>query len=77
MPGIPKPKPCFLDDQQKFRVQRRQQIWISDDRARYFTWDSLHGEIEVFDKRGFHLGSLDAETGEFLKQPVRGRKIDV
>ncbi|MBZ0108922.1 MAG: hypothetical protein K8F52_09650 [Candidatus Scalindua rubra] len=77
MPGTPKPKPCFLDEQDKFGVRGGKQIWLSNDRARYFTWDSLHGEIEVFNKRGWHLGSLDAETGQYIKQPVKGRKINV
>ncbi|WP_256659957.1 colicin E3/pyocin S6 family cytotoxin [Pseudomonas sp. LS-2] len=42
---------------------------------RYYSWDSLHGEFEVFDRRGFHLGSVWPETGVALKPPVRGRRI--
>jgi hypothetical protein len=42
-----------------------------------YTWDSLHGEIEVFNKRGKHLGAIDAIHGKLIKDPVRGRKIDV
>jgi len=41
-----------------------------------FTWDSLHGEIEVFNKRGKHLGAMDP-FGKFIKSAVKGRKIDV
>ena len=51
--------------------------WRSRDGQRLFTWDSLHGEIEVFDLRGRHLGVLDAVTGEWRKGPIRGRRIDV
>lgn len=72
-----KPNPCFLDEQTKFGVRGGNQIWISPDKSRYYTWDSLHGEIEVFDKRGWHLGSLDAISGTFIKNPVKGRKINV
>ena len=77
MPGLPKPKPCFLDEQKKFGVRGNQQVWISKNGARYYTWDSLHGEIEVYNKKGFHLGSLDAITGEFIKPAIKGRKINV
>ncbi|RKY05088.1 MAG: hypothetical protein DRP66_10935 [Planctomycetota bacterium] len=51
--------------------------WINLKRNRFYTWDSLHGEIEVFDKKGFHLGALDAVSGQFIKLPVKGRRIDV
>ena len=42
-----------------------------------FEWDELHGEIEVYNKRGRHLGALDAVTGSLIKPAVRGRSIDV
>ena len=38
---------------------------------------SLHGEVEVFNRRGHHLGALDPVTGELVKQAVPGRRIDV
>jgi hypothetical protein len=52
-------------------------LWRSPDGKRYYTWDSLHGEIEVFNKRGRHLGAADAVTGRFIKAPVKGRSINV
>ena len=76
MTGKPKPSPCFLDEQEKYLVSGGQQVWISTDRERLFTWDSLHGEIEAFNKRGVHLGSLDAVTGVYIKDPVKGRRLD-
>ncbi len=36
--------------------------------GRLYSWDELHGEIEVFNKQGWHLGALDAKTGELIKQ---------
>jgi hypothetical protein len=42
---------------------------------RYYTWDYLHSEIEVFDRRGKHLGAIGALTGEFIKSAVEGRRI--
>jgi Cytotoxic len=44
---------------------------------RIYEWDSLHGELEVYDSRGHHLGAADAESGELIKPAVRGRRIDV
>ena len=73
--GIPKPTPCFLDLMEKHRVIAGKQIWISPERNRLYTWDSLHGEIEVFDKNGYHLGSMDALTGKLIKPAVKGRRI--
>jgi hypothetical protein len=46
-------------------------------RDRIYEWDSLHGELEVYNNRGRHLGAADAETGEMIKPAVRGRRIDV
>jgi len=54
-----------------------QKLWRSQDKERYYTWDALHGEIEVFNKRGKHLGVLDAINGTMIKAAVRGRKINV
>ncbi|MGZ5200924.1 MAG: colicin E3/pyocin S6 family cytotoxin [Telluria sp.] len=54
-----------------------QKRWRSKDGTRLYTWDWTHGEIEVFNKRGRHLGSLDAITGELIKDPVPGTTIDV
>lgn len=54
-----------------------QKRWRSKDGKRLYTWDALHGEIEVFTKKGKHLGALDAVTGQLIKEPIPGRKIDV
>ena len=44
---------------------------------RYYERDHTHGDVEVYDSRGNHLGSMDPETGEMTKPPVPGRKINV
>jgi hypothetical protein len=38
--------------------------------------DELHGEFEVYNARGKHLGVVDLE-GKWIKEAVKGRKIDV
>ncbi|WP_328528974.1 colicin E3/pyocin S6 family cytotoxin [Nocardioides sp. NBC_00368] len=37
-------------------------------------WDSQHGEVEMYNKRGKHLGAYDPETGNQVKGPEAGRK---
>lgn len=66
----------FLAD--KERVQRRgDQRWRDPSTGRCYTLDRLHGEVEVYTARGYHLGAVDPVTGEFVKGAVKGRRIDV
>ncbi|PCH66974.1 MAG: hypothetical protein COC06_12005 [Bacteroidales bacterium] len=76
MGGITIPKPSFLDECILFGAVNGQKRWRSQDLKRLYTWDSLHGEIEVFNKRGKHLGVLNP-NGDLIKDAVKGRKIDV
>lgn len=43
----------------------------------YYEWDHTHNDIEVYDKNGNHLGSMDPTTGEMYKSPVPGRDINL
>jgi len=71
------PKPSFLDNAEYLGFVHGDRRWISVCGRRFYTWDALHGEIEVFNKRGKHLGVLDAVSGDFIKDAVKGRSIDV
>ncbi|WP_430017631.1 colicin E3/pyocin S6 family cytotoxin [Paenibacillus naphthalenovorans] len=71
------PKPCFLDECIYLKVIGDRKVWRSEDGRRLYTWDTLHGEIEVFNNRGFHLGSANAVTGEYIKPAVKGRRLYV
>ena len=75
MAGKPIPKPCFLDDCEPVKAINNVKRW-RDANGRLYTWDALHGEIEMFDRRGKHLGVLDP-NGEPIKEAVKGRTIDV
>lgn len=77
MSAIPRPKPCYLDDFKVDRVVGGSKIWKNQDGDRYFTWDSLHGEIEVFNTRGRHLGAADPVSGVMIKPAVKGRTINL
>ena len=70
------PKPSFLDNCKKLGFINGQRRWQNKKGDRLYTWDGLHGEIEVFDKNGQHLGVLDAR-GNLIKGAVRGRRINV
>ncbi|HEY0280036.1 MAG TPA: colicin E3/pyocin S6 family cytotoxin [Solirubrobacterales bacterium] len=76
MARVPRPDPCFLD--RLIKVSRAGgQRWRNEDGNRFYEWDGLHGEIEVYNQRGIHMGTLNAETGRREKGPKKGRRIDV
>ncbi|CAI2183521.1 8606_t:CDS:2, partial [Funneliformis geosporum] len=39
----------------------------SGDDKRFYRWDNTHNDIEVYDRRGRHLGSMDPRTGKMYK----------
>jgi hypothetical protein len=71
------PHPSILDDFEYLGSFTGERRWRSDGGNRLYTWDALHGEVEVFNARGKHLGALDPVTGAWVKPAVRGRMIDV
>ena len=75
MSYIPIPENSILDGYEKYRVIGDRQVWRH--KKRFFTWDGLHGEIEVFDANGYHLGAINPLTGELVKEPVKGRTLNV
>lgn len=71
------PIDCFPRTLPKFKVEAGNQIWKSVDNKRFYTWDESHGgEVEVFNKRGKHIGVMNCQ-GIAIKPAVRGRKINV
>lgn len=76
MGGKPIPKPSFLDECDYLGAVNGQNRWRSIDHKRIYTWDSLHGEIEVFNSRGRHLEVI-CPQGILIKEAVKGRRIDV
>jgi len=75
MPYKPVPKDCFIQELERYFYKGRH-IWISNDRKFRFTWDTLHGEVEVFSRRGRHLGVVDCNR-KLIGSAVKGRRIDV
>lgn len=77
MAGVPLPRPCFLDTLESCGARNGRKRWRNARGDRYYEWDALHGHIEVYNKRGRHLGVVDAVTGKMISGEVRGRRIDV
>ncbi|MCW8929098.1 MAG: colicin E3/pyocin S6 family cytotoxin, partial [Gammaproteobacteria bacterium] len=42
-----------------------------------YEWDHTHDDIEVYDGKGKHKGSMNPTTGDMYKPPVPGRTIDI
>ncbi|MFL5282558.1 MAG: colicin E3/pyocin S6 family cytotoxin [Rhodopila sp.] len=73
----PIPSPGFLDRCEYLGYIYEERRWRSRRDNLLYTWDSLHGEVEVYNSRGEHRGVLDAVTGEEIKPARRGRTIRV
>jgi len=77
LPYVALTRPNFLESCIFWKVVAGRKVWKSPNRKRLYTWDELHGEIEVFNARGKHLGSAHKVTGEIFKEAIKGRSLDV
>ena len=75
MGGLPIPRPSILDNFRVAGIEGGRKVYKDDSEKRYYTWDSLHGELEVFNKNGRHLGAACPISGIMMKPAVKGRKI--
>ena len=46
------------------------------DQAADYEWDYQHGDVEKYNKRGKHQGTINPETGKQTKPPVKGREVE-
>jgi hypothetical protein len=76
MPYIPAPEnlPGF-PDARRAEPKNRRRRWI-DGSGRLFEWDYQHGTVEMYDRRGRHLGEFDPRTAERLKGADRRRRTE-
>jgi hypothetical protein len=49
--------------------------WKDDDGVIY-EWDYQHGRAEKYDRMGRHLGEVDPETGDQVKEADPTRKVE-
>lgn len=73
--GKPVPKSGFVERLVRLRHSSRTR-WTNPGGTRYYEWDPFHGEFEVYDAQGWHLGAVD-EDGKPVKGAKKGRRIDV
>ena len=74
---MPPPTHGFVMGLMRAKSMNHRRRWTSVDGRRIYEWDSQHGELEVYNKRGKHLGAIDPENGAMIKQAVEGRTINV
>ena len=77
MPYIHPPTTGFVSGLEQISRRERAPRYRSANGRRIYVWDGLHGELEVYNKQGVHMGAVDPSTGVFIKDAVRGRTIDV
>ncbi len=49
--------------------------WKDND-GKIYEWDYQHGTVELYDKRGKHLGEFDPESGNRLKPADAARSVE-
>jgi Cytotoxic len=74
-PGIAPPRTRFVESLDPLGAPHGRKRWRGA-KGRLYEWDALHGEFEVYNKSGSHIGVAD-EDGKMIKDAVQGRKIHV
>lgn len=64
----------FVDLLKRVKRKSQRRRWTRGDQI--FEEDTQHGELEKYNQRGKHEGSIDPDTGEVIKGPVKGRKTE-
>jgi hypothetical protein len=64
----------FLKLLKRLKPKSRRRRWRRG--KQIFEEDTRHGELEKYNQRGKHKGTVDPDTGEVIKPPVRGRRIE-
>lgn len=76
MGGLPRPKPSILDNLKVAFIEGGRKVYFEPIEKLYYSWDSLHGEVEGFNHQGRHIGAACPITGTMLKPAVRGRRVN-
>ena len=66
----------FVDGLTRAKSKSQRRRW-SGAKGQVYEEDTQHGELEKYNRRGKHKGSVDPATGEILKGPVKGRTIEM
>ena len=66
----------FLASLTPRKPRSRRRRWTGA-KGQIYEEDTLHGELEKYNRRGKHKGSVDPDTGEIIKGPAKGRTTEV
>lgn len=76
MVGIHWTECTFLLTQKKLPTKNGRRRWESECASHIYEFDPSHGgEVEVYDRQGYHLGVKSCADGSGIKGPRRGRRI--
>jgi len=70
-----KAKGEFLKSLRRAKRKSQRKRWLGG-KGQIYEEDTRHGELEKYNRRGKHEGSVDPESGEVIKGPVKGRSIE-
>jgi len=65
----------FVDSLEKVKAKSARKRWQSA--TQVYEEDTQHGDLEKYNSRAKHMGSVDSESGEITKPPVKGRSIEI
>ena len=66
----------FVSTLNRMRSKSKRKRWFGPN-GQIYEEDTQHGELEKYNRRGKHEGSVDPDSGEIIKGPVKGRTIEV
>jgi hypothetical protein len=65
----------FVDSLTRVKSKTQRRRWTGA-KGQIYEEDTQHGELEKYNKRGRHEGSVDPSTGDIIKGPVKGRSTE-
>jgi hypothetical protein len=66
---------AFVDSLTRVKSKTQHRRWTGA-KGQLCEEDTQHGDLEKYNKRGRLEGSVDPETGEIIKGPVKGRSTE-
>lgn len=72
----PVPATPFINSLQSHRPIDGRRTWVDPVEKLIYQWDQYHGELEVYNRQGLHVGVVDIH-GTRIKRAVKGREINV
>lgn len=73
------PAECWLRSLPVAKILGRRKVYAAANRDRFYMWDQKSGHIEVYNRRGRHLGVATCDDADAVDTTAaeKGRSIDV